>query len=48
MQIGRGFVGFRLLFINGGNLLMIRASSRRFYLLFKAGRLDWPLGRATA
>lgn len=38
----------RLLLISCGDLLMIRASARRFDFLFKAGRLVRPFGRATA
>jgi hypothetical protein len=48
MPFGRGSIVFRLLLISDGNFLVIRASARRFDLLFKAGRLDRPFGRATA
>lgn len=41
-------VDARQLLISRGDLLMIRASARRFDLLFKASRLDRLFGRATA
>jgi hypothetical protein len=48
MSFGSRSIPFRLLLVNGRNLLVIRAGARRFDFLFNASKPDRPFNRATA